>query len=79
MAQITESVCRGILNGQGYTDWEVKQLAHYWLHHQAAKQERTPLTDDDIRKIYGQDLNYRDGDFVRFARAIEAAITGSKT
>lgn len=36
MAQITESVCRGILNGQGYTDWEVKQLAHYWLHHQAS-------------------------------------------
>ena len=47
---------------------------------QPAQQERKPLTDYDIRKIYGRDMNYRDGDFVRFARAIEAAHgIGSKT
>lgn len=31
MAQVTDGVARDILNGQGYTDNEVKQLAHRWL------------------------------------------------
>lgn len=31
MAQVTEAVARGILEGQGYTDNEVRQLAHAWL------------------------------------------------
>lgn len=31
MAQVTEAVARGILSGQGYTDNEVRQLAHHWL------------------------------------------------
>jgi len=33
--------------------------------------KRQPLTDEEIRAAYGNDLNYRDGDYVRFARAIE--------
>jgi hypothetical protein len=39
---------------------------------------RQPLTDEEIRAVYGDDLQYRDGDYMRFARAIEAAhgITG---
>lgn len=38
MAQVTETVARGILAGQGYTDNEVRQLAHHWLasHGQAS-------------------------------------------
>lgn len=31
MAQVTKAVAQGILAGQGYTDNEVRQLAHYWL------------------------------------------------
>jgi hypothetical protein len=35
--------------------------------------QRQPLTEEEIRAAYGNDLNYRDGDYVRFARAIERA------
>jgi hypothetical protein len=35
--------------------------------------QRKPLTDEEIRAVYGDDLQYRDGDYMRFARAIEAA------
>ena len=40
MAQVTKTVARGILAGQGYTDNEVRQLAHHWLasHEQAPAQ-----------------------------------------
>lgn len=36
MAQITESLCRAILNDSGFTVNEVKRLAHAWLASQAA-------------------------------------------
>ena len=32
------------------------------------------LTEDEIRMAYGKDLKYRDGDYERFARAVEAAL-----
>jgi len=32
------------------------------------------LTEEEIRATYGKDLNYRDGDYERFARAIEQAL-----
>lgn len=36
--------------------------------------KRGPLSDDKVREIYGRDLmDYRDGDYMRFARAVEAA------
>jgi len=38
-----------------------------------APPQRQPLTEEEIRAAYGNDLNYRDGDYVRFARAIERA------
>lgn len=31
MAHMTDGIAKDILNGQGYTDHEVKQLAHHWL------------------------------------------------
>lgn len=31
MAQVTRAVAQGILDGQGYTDNEVRQLAFHWL------------------------------------------------
>ena len=41
---------------------------------QPAEAKREPLTDDKVREIYGRDLmDYRDGDYMRFARAVEAA------
>lgn len=41
MAQVTEDLVRDILNGQGYTNNEVKQLAHFWLKHNSASAEPT--------------------------------------
>ena len=32
------------------------------------------LDEDDIRKLYGKDLNYRDGNYVRYAKRVEAEL-----
>ena len=32
------------------------------------------LTDDEVREIYGIDWDYKDGDYVRYARAIESKL-----
>lgn len=32
------------------------------------------LTDDEIRGLYGKDLKYRDGDYMRYAKAIETKL-----
>ena len=32
------------------------------------------LTDDEIVAAYGADMKYRDGDYIRYARAIEARL-----
>lgn len=45
-----------------------------YAHIEELKQKQVSLTDDKVREIYGRDLmDYRDGDYMRFARAIEAA------
>ena len=46
MAQVTETVARGILAGHGYTDNEVRQLAHHWLasHGQAPAETEFPVS-----------------------------------
>jgi hypothetical protein len=38
------------------------------------RREWQGLTEEEIRAAYGKDLKYRDGDYARFARAIEAAL-----
>ena len=38
-----------------------------------APPQRKPLTEEEIRAVYGDDLKYRDGDYLRFARAVEQA------
>ena len=38
------------------------------------RREWQSLTEDEIRMAYGNDLKYRDGDYERFARAIEAKL-----
>lgn len=43
-----------------------------WVN--APRREWQSLTEDEIRMAYGNDLKYRDGDYERFARAIEAAL-----
>ena len=37
------------------------------------------LTDDEVREIYGIDLDYKDGDYARYARAIEAKLKEKNT
>ena len=49
MAQVTETVARGILAGHGYTDNEVRQLAHHWLaSHGQAPAWATKPTEQQI-------------------------------
>ena len=49
MAQVTETVARGILAGHGYTDNEVRQLAHHWLaSHGQAPAWATEPTEQQI-------------------------------
>ncbi len=50
MAQVTETVARGILAGHGYTDNEVRQLAHHWLAtHGQAPADAKALAEADRR------------------------------
>ena len=43
------------------------------------RREWVSLTEDDVRSLYGKDLNYRDGDYARFAGAIEQALKERNT
>jgi hypothetical protein len=42
--------------------------------HDTAPRQWQELTDEDIVAVYGDDLKYQDGDYRRYARAIEAKI-----
>ncbi len=44
------------------------------LYTNQPRREWQGLTEDEIRMAYGKDLKYRDGDYERFARAVEAAL-----
>ena len=44
------------------------------LYTHPPRREWWELTEEEIRAAYGQDLKYRDGDYERFARAIEAKL-----
>jgi hypothetical protein len=37
------------------------------------------LTDDEVREVYGIDWDYKDGDYARYARAIEAKLKEKNT
>jgi hypothetical protein len=37
------------------------------------------LTDEEIVAVYGDDLKYRDGDYLRYSRAIEAKLKEKNT
>jgi hypothetical protein len=45
-----------------------------YKHPPAAQRTWVGLDEDDIRKLYGKDLNYRDGNYVRYAMAVEAKL-----
>jgi len=45
----------------------------------AAQRQWVGLDEDDIRKLYGKDLNYRDGNYVRYAMAVEAKLKERNT
>jgi len=45
----------------------------------AAQRTWVGLDEDDIRLLYGKDLNYRDGNFLRYAMAIEQALKERNT
>lgn len=53
-----------------------RALALGWepLYTTPPRREWRSLTEDEIRMAYGNDLKYRDGDYERFARAIEAKL-----
>lgn len=63
------------------TDWEyvLEGAAMHGKLHEVNKRKWVGLTEDEIRAAYGQDLNYRDGDYVRYARAIEAKLKEKNT
>jgi hypothetical protein len=44
------------------------------LYTHPPRREWRELTEEEIRAAYGKDLKYRDGDYERFARAIEAKL-----
>ena len=37
------------------------------------------LTDEEMREVYGKDLKYKDGDYARYARAIETKLKEKNT
>jgi hypothetical protein len=39
-----------------------------------SEREWQGLTDEEIKAVYGKDLEYQDGDYARYARAIEAKL-----
>jgi hypothetical protein len=40
----------------------------------AAQRPWQGLDEDEIRELYGKDLNYRDGNYVRYAKSVEAQL-----
>jgi hypothetical protein len=38
------------------------------------QREWVGLTNEEMREVYGKDLKYKDGDYARYARAIEAKL-----
>jgi len=45
-----------------------------FLYTSPPRREWQELTEEEIKATYGKDLNYRDGDYERFARAVEQAL-----
>jgi hypothetical protein len=37
------------------------------------------LDEEEIRELYGKDLNYRDGNYVRYAKSVEAQLKERNT
>lgn len=60
MAQVTETVARGILAGHGYTDNEVRQLAHHWLasHEQAPAQTAPAAVAEPVAWLHDDPQRY---------------------
>ena len=49
--------------------WETAQQPRQWVG----------LDEDEIRELYGKDLNYRDGNYVRYAKSVEAKLKERNT
>jgi hypothetical protein len=45
----------------------------------AAQRPWQGLDEDEIRELYGKDLNYRDGNYVRYAKSVEAKLKERNT
>jgi ABC-type phosphate transport system auxiliary subunit len=59
------------------TEW-LASLEELW---EAAQQPRpwVGLDEEEIRKLYGKDLKYRDGDYMRYAKSVEAKLKERNT
>lgn len=59
---------------QGGVPWSSVRRYTTPLYTHPPRREWQSLTEDEIRMAYGNDLKYRDGDYERFARAVEAKL-----
>jgi hypothetical protein len=82
-----EPVAYGVLDDDGQIDWTAEYPFSNepgWpdsvpLYTAPPQREWQGLTDEEIKAVYGKDLEYQDGDYARFARAIEAKLKEKNT
>jgi hypothetical protein len=77
-AEIVEDV-NGVLSTQWADWWIPNEGDKLYTTLPAAQRSWQGLDEDDIRKLYGKDLNYRDGNYVRYAMAVEAKLKEKNT
>jgi type V secretory pathway adhesin AidA len=62
-----------ILMSLGYV-YEPSKTGLAWVTKKSAQRPWQGLDEDEIRELYGKDLNYRDGNYVRYAKSVEAQL-----
>lgn len=65
-----------------FDDWKCKlPIGRNLLYNTPPAPQRkwVGLDEDEIRELYGKDLNYRDGNYVRYAMAVEAKLKERNT
>ena len=83
-----------MVEDEAMKEFPIKDMAHdwcakkklsgspsaYWIRPlYTAPRQWQGLTDEEIVAVYGDDLKYRDGDYLRYSRAIEAKLREKNT